>query len=517
MHVLTAKQMKSVEAFAAQDGISYYAMMENAGLQSAKFIKKCIDASTKDLKSQEILILCGNGNNGGDGFVIGKYLYFEGYKVKVLLVKGLPKSMEAIEHFGKLREFKVPVCDYSLDRNNIIESINNSDIIVDCVFGTGFFADYVLDDKLIDLFSAVNKSKALVFSIDLPSGLESDSGQPGASYIVADHTIALSHLKYSHVLLPASKICGEVEVVDIGIAKYKPDSCYYCSALFSKHIKQLFMPLNLLAHKGDFGRLVSICGSYCMPGAATFAANAAVSSGVGLATCVFPDSAYPAISSKVTEPILMPVDANREGTFYKDNYQKISALITRADCLLIGCGMGHNEDTKVFTYEVVENALCPMVIDADALNCLSDNLGILKGKKAVLTPHPGEMARLTGLSVDEVISNRFEIAVDFAKEHGVVLVLKGANTLVVDERGENVYINSTGNPGLATGGSGDVLSGIISSFLAQGFSSLDAAKAGVYIHGKAADLAAEDLSFRGLTPSRLIAYIPKALRGFESL
>ncbi|HOO25016.1 MAG TPA: NAD(P)H-hydrate dehydratase [Clostridiales bacterium] len=517
MRVLTAEEMKSVEVLAAQNGISYYTMMENAGFQSAKIITGRIRGSSLDLKSDSVIILCGNGNNGGDGFVIAKYLAFEGYRVNVILVKGLPKSSEAKAHFNELRDLKVPVFEFSSNCKTSIELLNNADLIVDCVFGTGFSSEFKLDDSLVDLFTVVNSCKACVFSIDLPSGLESDSGRMGACYIKADHTIALSHLKYSHVLLPAAKLCGEVEAVDIGIGQFEPDSSYKCNALFSSDVKQLFKPLNLLAHKGDFGRLVSICGSYHMPGAATFAANAAVSSGVGLATCVLPDVAYPAISSKVTEPILIPVESNCEGTFKNDSYKIISDLLSKADCLLIGCGIGHNEDTKLFTHDVIKNTSCPMVIDADALNCLADNLETIKGSRAVLTPHPGEMARLTGLSVDEILCNRIEIAANFAKEYGVVLVLKGSNTLIVDNKGENVFINTTGNPGLATGGSGDVLAGIISSFLTQGFSSLNAAMAGVFIHGKAADLAAEDLSLRGLTPSRVIEYIPKALREYEAI
>ena len=296
-------------------------------------------------------------------------------------------------------------------------------------------------------------------------------------------------------MLPAgSDYCGEVIVADIGV---KPSSYSYLTTE-----KPVFKKRRHNSHKGSYGTALLINGSYGMAGAAILAAKAALRSGLGIAKCVLCEGIYPAFTAAVPEAVCLPVKQNEKGTLTSDI--DISDICDNCNALLFGCGIGKSRDNEILLEKILLNNL-PTVIDADGINALSHRIDILKKSKApiILTPHPGEMARLCGISIGEVEENRAELAKKFAKDFGCVLVLKGANTIVSSPDGE-IYFNMTGNPGMATGGSGDVLSGIIVSLLAQGFSCDEAAKAAVYLHGEAGDKAALKHGERQMLPSDII-------------
>lgn len=515
LRILSDLQMKAVEQTAAENGMSFLRLMENAGSACAKIIKdKLLDVP---LKSKNITILCGNGKNGGDGFVIARKLYESGYSVSIILVFGQPKDADSIEMMKMLKSLSVHI--YDVDVKSTAKLIDSAEVVVDCIFGTGFYGQ--ASEKVALVFDMINQRSAGVVSIDLPSGSICNSGDKTEHFVKPNLTIAISSLKPVHVLMPAAKSCGDVVVADIGISErfYSEWASDYLYTLNDEEVKKMLLPVNLLANKGDFGHILSICGSKNMPGAAVIAANGAVFSGAGLVTAAFPECAYAAISSKLTEPLLLPLESNREGTLSELAINRLLKASKKATAILIGCGLGNNKDTKIIVEQIIKTARCPIVLDADGLNAISDNLDLLKNASCplVLTPHPGEMSRLTGLSISDVQKNRIKTAQDFAQEYGVVLVLKGANTVVAQQDNYQTYINPTGNPGLATGGSGDLLSGILVSFLAQGMTAGEASKAAVYIHGLTADTAVIDLSYRGLTPTACIKMLPSVISRFEVL
>lgn len=516
MRILNDRQMKIVEQTAAENGMSFLRLMENAGSACARIIR---DKYLGDhLKSRKITILCGSGKNGGDGFVIARKLYESGYSINIILVFGQPKDTDSVEMMKMLKGLSVNIYDFDVDIKTAKKLISIAYIVIDCIFGTGFYGQ--ASEKLALVFDAINQSGADTVSIDIPSGLVCNSGDKSEDFVNPDFTIAISSLKPVHVLIPAAKYCGEVVVADIGISErfYSQWENDYLHTLNDDEVKKMLPPIDLLANKGDYGHALCICGSMNMPGAAVIAANGCVFSGAGLITAVFPDCAYAAISSKLTEPLLLPLESNREGTLSVLAINQIIKASKKATAILIGCGLGNNKDTSIIVEEIINNAQCPIVLDADGINAVCGNLEVLKSTNypLILTPHPGEMSRLTGLSIPDIQNNRVKIAVAFAREYGVMLVLKGANTIVVEHNGNKAYINPTGNPGLATGGSGDLLSGILVSFLAQGMSAVEACKVAVYIHGLTADVAVKGgLSSRGLTPTACIKELPSVLSRFE--
>lgn len=515
MRVLTNEQMFAVENKAKENGIEFIRLMENAGSACAKIIRDSIFASS--ILPQNITILCGSGKNGGDGFVIARKLCEAGLNVNVILTSGTPKDPASIEMFNRLQPLSIKIIKFDLGKSRSEKTISNSEIIVDSIFGTGFKG--LPNDEISSLFYIVNSCKAKVFSIDLPSGIDCNTGNIPGEKIEADITIAISSLKPAHVLLPGSYFCGRLIVADIGIS----DLCYneidngVFYTLNDSEIKQYFPKVNPLSHKGDFGHVLSVCGSKNMQGAAVIAAKGAVLSGAGLVTAAFPDCAYSAIGSKLTEQLLLPLNSNEQGTYSVSAIPKILESLKNANVVLVGCGIGINSDTKRIVREIVLNATCPIVIDADGLNSISIETEILKSAKnsVVITPHPGEMARITGLSIFQIQTNRLEIAKIIANKLNVTVVLKGANTVVAQPNSLSVYVNSTGNYGMATGGSGDLLAGMIASFIAQGLSAGDSAIAAVYIHGLTGDITAKRISKRGLTPTACLEELPSVMSRFE--
>ncbi len=513
MRVLTVENVKKVEAYANESGISYLQLMENAGSYCARIIRKTFEKTNK----RNVLIVCGKGKNGGDGFVIARKLYEHNYNVTVMMAMGLPSDDISSEMLSRVRALNIPVVYY--EENGTTDSyFNNAQLVIDCIFGVGFHGK--ADPKTQSLFLRINSSSGTVISIDIPSGLEGDSGEVNSLSVIADITIAVLTLKPVHVLKPSLENCGKIVVAPIGV----PDRCFerVRASLFTvntEEVKEFFTKREATSHKGTFGTVLVIGGSYEMPNAIYFASQGAVNCGAGLVKLAFPQVAYSAIAPKTYEQTLVPLESNKYGRISQNSFRRIGMELKKASCVIVGCGMGNDEDTKAVTRFVIENSSVPIVIDADGINCLKDNIDIIDSAKVpvILTPHPKEMSRIANVTVEEIQENRGAVVKAFTKAHNCILVLKGASTLVGSTQYDDMYVNSSGNPGMATGGSGDVLSGIIASFISQGVDSFRSAVAGVYIHGMAGDHVTQKYSMMGNTPSLILKELPLTLGKIEKV
>ncbi len=480
MQVLTKTLIKESEENAVSSGVfSYRELMYNAGVKASKVI-----CDITPITNKRIAVVCGNGNNGGDGFVIARRLYELGGDVAVTTPLGLPTTEDAKYYYNLLpAEIIKPEVQY-----------NDYDIIIDAIFGIGL--NRATSEEICSVFESINKASAIKISVDIPSGVECDSGTVFTKAVASDYTITFIALKPCFLLPDGSDYCGEVTVADIGV---EPVGFEY-----SIIEKPLFKKRKHNSHKGNYGTALIVCGSYGMAGAAILATKAALRSGLGIAKCIIPETIYAPFTASVPEAVCVPVkQAVNSNTVSSD----IDILHSIEGCkaILFGCGSGKSEDSEKILTELICNSEIPLVIDADGINLLSERIELLKKAKApiIITPHPGEMARLCEKSVEEIERNRVKLAREVACEYGCTVVLKGANTIVAEQNG-NISFNVTGNPGMAKGGSGDVLAGIMVSLIAQGFNTVNAAKAAVYIHGEAGDKAAKRKGERAMLPSDII-------------
>lgn len=511
MRVLTVDKMRKVEQLANDSGISYLQLMENAGSYCARIIRKTFENTNK----RKVLVVCGKGKNGGDGFVIARKLSENGYSVTVMMAASLPADSDSSEMLSRIRAMGIPVVHY--DRGGTTDKFfDNAQIIVDCIFGIGFHGE--ADAVTASVFDKINSSSASVISIDIPSGLSGDSGNVDTTAVNADMTIAVASLKPVHVLKPSVKICGKVVTAPIGI----PEKCFEQAhatmfTVGTDEVKDFFPVRPADSHKGTYGTVLVIGGSYEMPNAVYFASQAAVNSGAGLVKAAFPSVAYGAVAPKTYEQVLIPLGSNKSGRISENAVDRLTRELKKCSCVLLGCGMGTDADTRTVTEFVIKNAEVPIILDADGINCLKDNIDIIDGAKnpVILTPHPKELSRITGVSVDDIQKDREGAVRSFISAHKCVLALKGASTLVGSFEYDDIFVNSTGNPGMATGGSGDVLSGMIASFVAQGLDAFQSAVAGVYIHGMAGDSVSEKYSFMGNTPTLMLSELHTVLKKFE--
>lgn len=515
MLVVTSKQMYQAECNAVQRGISFPQLMENAGQACAEIIIRhfCISKDTP----RKVLVICGKGKNGGDGFVIARKLWEIGCEVTVMLACGDPKAKDAIDMFSLVESTSADIIRYDSNTTVLKSYIDSAEIIVDAVFGTGFSGS--LDQSLSVLAKSVNASKAKTVSIDVPSGANCDSATVEGSVFNVDLTIAISAYKPIHIIKPCNACCGRVVVANIGIIKedFEKLDTVVCKTFDAKEIKAMLPKRKTVSNKGTYGHALCVCGSMRMTGAASLSVNGALRSGAGLVTAAFPQSAYPAIAPKLTESLLLPLESSFDGTFAFSASGGILEAAKRATAALIGCGLGFTKDTSRLVSNLIKELKIPMIIDADGINAVSTNIDILKEAQVpiIMTPHPGEMSRLCGKSIAEILANPVSVAYEFAQEHGITLVLKGANTVVCSPEKEEIFVNTTGNSGLAKGGSGDLLAGMIVSFLAQGMKPYEASVCAVYLHGLCADMVAEKTSMRGMLPSDVLNYLPVLFSKFE--
>ncbi len=499
---VSTEQMKRAEINADANGVPFLQLMKNAG--DACFNR--INHLMGGVKDKGVVILAGRGNNGGDGIVIADLMLEAGANALLIFADDLPKS-DCARLCYSIYETGLNSCLYAHQKETVKDALFNSEIIVDCVFGTGFHGE--LSESLSDLFKFINENcNARKFSVDIPSGCNSDTGEIAENSFKPDFTITLGAVKkglYSH---PCFEHCGVLVLADIGI----PQDCYDgCEAVLTDDIIKEFIPKrSAVSHKGTYGKLVNIAGSARYTGAAHLSTDAALKMGVGLCTLVTPARVVNAIAAAVPETTYFPLCHDRDGFVNEEGAEEIKQFLSgnTFSAAAIGCGLGQSEIVGGIVENAVKTLDCPIIIDADGLNSISGNINILKENKkgVVITPHPMEFSRLTGKSVAEIQSNRITLAKEFAAEYNTVVVLKGANTVIAAPTGE-AFVNTTGNAGLAKGGSGDVLTGIIASLIAQGTDIFYGSVLGVYLHGLAADKLAAQRNLFGIMPRNLASAI----------
>lgn len=506
MIVVESGEMRNIERAAVRQGTSLASLMEQAGAAVAELAAKII---AKD-KLRNVTVFCGKGNNGGDGFVIARFLSMM-CDVTVIIANEYPVSDLAKLNFNILPD-KVTVVNNTENSEKCAETISNSDIIIDAIYGIGF--NDILDPYCTELIVRANRSKAVRIAVDIPSGIICDTGEVPGECFHADYTVSFTALKPAHVLYPSMDYCGEVTVSKIGIPKMIIDTCTYAMKTTDEFLeKHPMKSMKKSAHKGSNGTLLSICGSYGMAGAAVLSGMSALRCGVGLLRVALPESIYPIAAQGLTEAVFMPLEQSSHGLISINEFDRLQMeIMNNCSAVLLGCGLGQGDDISELVSALISITTKPMVLDADGINAIAGDPTILRTAMApvIITPHPGEMGRLTGKSTNDVQKSRYRTARDFASEYGVTVVLKGANTIIALPDG-NVYVNLTGNNGMAKGGSGDVLAGMMASFISQGMNTDEAAVNAVYYHGKLGDKCLDKYSARTMLPSDMIEEIKNIL------
>ena len=500
MRVVTSAQMKEIEERALMYDLTYARLMENAGSAAAAFIRR-----TFKIRGLNIMIFCGRGNNGGDGFVVARKLFENGAHVLVVLVGGEPTGQDASAMFRAAQALDLPVADWDLNREQVMDVLVKADIIVDGIYGTGFRGG--LDDSSRAACIAINEAIAAVVALDIPSGVVCDTAAADPDALRADFTVAFDSQKPLHILPAGQEYCGVVEVVDIGIPdEVREGIVSRFGVLTTETVLSHLPPRAASSHKGTFGTLLSVCGSARYRGAAILSAMGALRSGAGIVTVASTEAVCFAVSMRMPEATLLPLEEDLSGLI--DGPAACKALdgaLGKASAILVGCGLDQGPHALAIVSHILRYADCPVIIDADGINALSGNIHVLRDAKSpvILTPHPGEMSRLCGKSIEEIEADRGGTAMDFARRHQAVVLLKGHETVIADPEG-GLIINQTGNAGLAKGGSGDVLAGIMGGFLAQGLEPIHAAACAAHLHGLAADRTALRKSQYAMLPSELL-------------
>ena len=521
--LVTAEQMRDLDRRATEEfGIPSLLLMENAGKAVADEALRRI--GTTGLRN--VVVVAGPGNNGGDGFVAARHVQDALLTVTVFYWGDRAAAKgDALTNLELAEKTGIPI-DYSRNIKRLRKAIGDCDIVIDALLGTG--AKGELKPDYAEAVGVMNLARnGPLIAVDIPSGVNANTGNViglknsslkmvGKVAVKADVTVTFGLPKVGLVSHPGAWYVGDIVVADIGIpqsayrdigptARLLCEDCTIMGGLWVARLPD--------AHKGDFGHVAIVAGSVGMTGAATLAAMGALRIGTGLVTVAVPESLNDIMEVKLTEAMTIPVPEGKARAFGMASLDRVLEIISERDAAVIGPGFGRDEDTIAFALKLIRKLAKPAIIDADALYAVSRDPSVLKKCRAplVITPHPGEMATLLGTTVDQVQSNRLEVARAFAKEHGVTVVLKGAGTVVAEPEGA-AYINTTGSPGMATGGTGDVLSGIIGGLLAQGSDADHAANAAVYLHGRAGEIAAEKLGEAAMIASDVADSIGGAIQ-----
>jgi NAD(P)H-hydrate epimerase len=510
MRVLNAAQMREADRRTIEDvGIPSLVLMENAGRQ----VVAAMEAIHTDLSERQVAVLCGRGNNGGDGFVVARTLVQRGVDVSVFLigrvsdVRGDARiNLEVLGHLGIT---VVEIADGQAWELHLSE-IRDCTLIVDAIFGTGLNAP--VSGLIESVIADVNASGIPVVAIDVPSGLSADSCYPIGESIEAGTTVTLAAPKLPLVLPPAEMRAGDIVIADIGIPSEIIDAVDgpRIELLTRASAREHLTPRTPDSHKGDYGHVLVVAGSRGKTGAAHLAGVGALRSGAGLVTIATAASCQDVVAAMAPEYMTVGLRETEAGL----DPEGVDQLLELArDVVAIGPGLGQAPGTQEFIKALVDRATMPLVVDADGLNTFHsdpDRLMGREGRDVIITPHPGEMARLVGMSTDEVQASRLEIARNFAASHHLYVVLKGHRTLIATPDGK-LFINPTGNPGMSTGGTGDVLTGMIAAWLAHLLDAEAACKVAVYLHGMAGDLAEADEGEVSMTAGDVAGHIGDAI------
>ncbi|MEK6711348.1 MAG: NAD(P)H-hydrate dehydratase [Nitrospinota bacterium] len=506
--VAAAREMARVDARAAEEfDIPSACLMETAGGRAAGAIWERFGRP-----GLRVLVVCGKGNNGGDGFVIARYLLNRGAQVRVMTL--FPPEEAAGDpalFLNVLRKMEAPIEGVGPgEAGRLQAAAAESDLVVDAILGTGFTPP--ARGLVGEAIEALARVSTPIAAVDIPSGLDATTGQAEPPHLSARLTLTFAMLKRGHLLMPAAEHAGEVVLLDIGI----PEACVLEEGIplrltEASDVAGLLPRRRRDAHKGDAGQLLIVAGSPGMMGAALMTALSALRAGAGRVTLAVPEPLAYAVEAGPAEVMCLGLPASAGGTLDPAGFDLILEKAAGMNALVVGPGISTHPRTVELVQQIIQHVERPLLLDADALNALSQDLTVLDGPRPdlLLTPHPGEMARLAGISTQEVQADRIAAALTFATRHQTPLALKGWGTIVATPEGE-AWINPTGNAALATAGTGDVLSGIVGGLLAQGLASEAALVAGVYLHGLAGDLAAQRMGEAGVTATDLLPLIPLA-------
>jgi len=514
MRVVTADQMREMDRLTIESfGIPGRVLMENAGRGAAKLFMEDFPGP---LDEHRVGVIAGRGNNGGDGHVIARCLHQRGIKTVVYLlcrrgdvVGDAAANLSLLDSMG-MDVFEIPDAEAFLRHK---ESWLRQTVFIDAILGTGLSSD--VKGRIKDIIRFINDLKRPVYSVDMPSGLDSDTGRIRGECIRAHVTATFGFPKIGQVIFPGAEYVGRLDVVDIGIPRHIADQVHAKQRLITpEYVQTLFKPRKPDAHKGDAGHVLVIAGSPGKTGAAAMAGMSAMRTGAGLVTIGIPKGINRIIEPLAIEAMTLPLPESENGSLDIKAFDEIQKCAQGKRCMAIGPGLGVDSRTKKLVRALVADARIPLIIDADGLNALAEGAGVFKKSPApmIITPHPGEMAKLARTSVKEIQKDRIGWARRLSRDMNAHLVLKGAKTIVASPDG-GIHINPSGNPGMASGGMGDVLTGVIAGLLAQGFDLEEAAVSGVFLHASAGDDLAEKQGAIGFLATDVMEQIPRRMDG----
>ncbi len=511
MKLANAKQMRKLDETAINDyGIPGIVLMENAGVGTVQ----AINETYGPFEDHTVIIIVGPGNNGGDGLVIARHILQQGgFPIVFLLVSPEKIKGDAATNLQIVQNLDIPIYPLtdSEQLGGLQDYLAGCDMVIDAIFGTGLKRP--VSGHYATAISMVNQALVPVVSADIPSGLDSDTGLPLGTCIGANLTITYGLAKQGLFVGAGPEVCGQLGIVDIGIPPAAVIEAGLKTEVLGESSIACWLPERTsYSHKGNSGHLLALAGSSGKTGAALLCGRSALRAGAGLVTLCVPQDLNHIFEAALAEVMTHPLPASDNGYATIADYEEISKALTGKQALVVGPGLGQEETTGQLVVQLYREAEIPVVIDADGLNLLAGNMPSEKpAGPRILTPHPGEMSRLTGKTTTEIQSTRLQTARDFATSHKVIVVLKGANTIIAgpDKR---VAINPTGNPILAAGGTGDVLTGFIGAFLAQGLPPWEATCMAVFLHGLAADTLADEENIQaGMLASELADILPAVI------
>lgn len=510
--VFTAEEMRRLDRRAITElGIPGPTLMESAGRGAAAAIAAALPGLGAPHRGARVVIVCGKGGNGGDGFVVARWLKRRGAAPSVVLTCA-PRDVggDARLKLEALRRTGIRPLQFEDDRA-IAALLGRAHVVVDALLGTG--SRGAPGGEVARAIELINASGRPVVALDIPSGLPADGGAPAGVAIRAVITLTFAGLKRGLLGTPGDELAGHVSVVPIGVPEAELARGVNTFLLEPGDVAPRFPPRARAAHKGTYGHLLLVAGSLGKTGAAALGAAAAMRSGCGLVTVATPASQQPIVAAHVLEAMTTPLPEAPARTLALKAREVVAELAAPRDAVAIGPGLGLEDETRQVVRSLIEKLDKPMAVDADALTALTGHLELLRAAPGgrCLTPHPGEMARMLGVGVSEVQRDRLETARAFAIRYRTHVVLKGAHSVIATPEGR-AFLNPTGNPGMASGGTGDVLTGMLGAFLARGLDAEAALQSSVYLHGSAGDIAAERVGEESLIARDVIAAIPEAFR-----
>jgi hydroxyethylthiazole kinase-like uncharacterized protein yjeF len=510
MKLVSGEVMREVDRRTIEEfGVSGLALMERAGHNCAELI----DARYGMTPLMVAVIVAGKGNNGGDGFVIARLLAAKGWEVQLfLLAEPAMVAGDARTNLERLPPGMVTCCPDDNSLSPLADALAEATVVVDAIFGTGLAQE--VSGHYAAAIELLNRAGRPTVAVDIPSGIHAGTGRLLGTAVRAACTVTFGLAKVGHVQLPGAEFTGELFLTDIGIPQAVATEAAGVECLEEESVRPLLRPRALGAHKGSFGHCLIVAGSTGKTGAAAMAANSAVRGGAGLVTLAVPATVHAILELKTTEAMTMPLADGGRGFLAADSLAGIAQALEARTVGAMGPGLGWHPQTAELVRELVRTSHRPLVIDADGLNALSEEPAVLAESHSpaiVLTPHPGEMARLAGSTVAAVEADRLGSAAGFARKHGIYLVLKGARSVVAAPDGR-LAINGSGNPGMASGGMGDVLAGLLAALLAQEYEPFTACCIGVFIHGLAGDLVAAARGQVGMNATDVQEMLPYAFK-----